>query len=330
MVKYFRNQKIITIFVFLFFLLSVSLSSASAQNTTGSGLSISPTLFELNLKPTQSNKIDINLKNITVDDVNAQAFVNDFTADNLTGSPKIITDPNYISPHSIKRFVNGLQDVPLAKGQQKTVSVTINVPDGTAPGAYYGVIRYKAIPAGANAPAPGQVALSASVGTIVLVTVPGKVKEQIQVRNIHIYSGPHGEHEGIIFFKKPSQAGVEIVNLGNGFSQPFGTVEIKNMYGKIVHTYQLNSTEPKGNILPSSTRIFKDPLKNINQIGRYTITANVTYGTGSQVLTYKNTFWYIPLWLSIIILVVLIVLILIATRAYRSYRQGVKHSYRHR
>ncbi len=330
MVKYLRNiNLLITIVIFGAFL-ATNILPVSAQNTTGSGLSISPTLFELSLKPTQSTNIDINLKNITVDDVNAKAFINDFTADNVTGNPKIITDPSAVSPHSIKRFVGGLADVPLKVGEQKKVSLTVTVPDGTAPGAYYGIIRYKAIPAGANAPAPGQVALSASVGSIVLVTVPGNLKEQIQVHDIHVYSGPHGEHEGIVFFKKPTQVGVEIANLGNGFSQPFGTVEVKNMYGKTAYNYQLNNTQPRGNILPSSTRNFKNPIKNINQIGRYTVTANVTYGTGSQVLVYKKTFWYIPLWLAIIILAALIILVLIILRAFRSYRQGVKHSYRHR
>src|SRR5205807_1977745 len=96
-------------------------------------------------------------------------------------------------PNSIQPFVQGLQDVPLAKGQQKSFVVGLQIPQGTTPGAYYGVIRYRAVPAGTNAPGPGQVALTTSVGTIVLITVPGNIREQVQVAGIHVY---HDDRDG--------------------------------------------------------------------------------------------------------------------------------------
>lgn len=308
-------------------LVIVSALPATAQTPTGSGLSISPTLSEFTLKPGQADKLDINLKNITLNRITAQASTADFESDNVSGNPKIITDPSHVSPNSIRKFILGLENVPLDVGEQKKVTLAIQIPSDIAPGAYFGIIRYKAIPAGETAPGPGEVSLSASVGSIVLITVPGNLREQVQLTAIHVY---RGEREGMLFFEKPTKIGVELRNLGNGFVKPFGTVEIRNMTGKEVYTYQINNTNPRASILPSSNRIFENNIKNISSIGRYTITASVSYGSGSQVLTSKKTFWYIPLWLAAAVAAVLVILIILAFRAYRHYRRESKRAYRRR
>jgi hypothetical protein len=293
------------------------------QSPSGSGLSISPTISELTINPGEANHVTITLKNITVDDVVAKGAVNDFISDNNTGNPQIITDPNIKSPNSIKKFVTNIDDVALAKGQQKTVVLGLEVPKNTTPGAYYGIIRYRAVPKALNTPGPGQVALTASVGTIVLITVPGNVREQVQVKGIHIF---RGAREGSFFIKPPTSIGITITNFGNGFVKPFGTVEVNNTFKKAVTSFQLNNPKQLGNILPNSTRTFSNNIKGVNRIGRYTVLASVSYGSGSQVLTLKKDFWYIPLWLVVIILVVLAGLIFLAVRAYRNYRRGRRHS----
>jgi hypothetical protein len=304
----------------------VPLTSAQ-QAPTGSGLSISPTISEFTIKPGESNIVKITLKNVTVDSVVAQGVINDFTSDGVTGNPKIITDPNFVSPNSIKRFIGTLDNVPLKVGEQKNITVPVNVPSDIAPGAYYGIIRYKAVPTGTAAPAPGQVALTASVGTIVLVTVPGNIRQQVQLTAVHVY---RGSRESSLFFTRPNKVGVEIKNFGNGFVAPFGTVEIQNTFGKAVETLQFNNPKQLGNILPSSNRIFLNGINGIKQPGRYKVTANVAYGAGSQVLTLSKTIWYVPVWLAIAIAAVVLILAFLVYRTYRHYKQDKRHSYRGR
>lgn len=299
--------------------LMLLVSPVLAQQTTpGSGLSISPVLSEFEIQPGQSKKHEITLKNITGGDILAQASVNDFSSDNETGNPRIITDPAKRTPNTIRDFVKGLQDVSLAKGEQTKTSVSLEIPAKTPPGAYYGIIRFKAVPTGTDSPKPGDVALTASVGTIVLITVPGNLREQVQLSEIHVYQG---DNAGTFFLTKPDKTGIEIKNLGNGFAQPFGTIEVTDTFGKKVHSYQLNNTTPRATILPDSTRIFKNPLQNISKPGRYTVTANVAYGSGS-VLVSKKTFWYVPLWLAAVLLAALLVLSAVTYRLYKSGRRG--------
>lgn len=303
----------------------LALAQSANGSPTGSGLSISPTISQYTISPGSTANLKITLKNITVDDVTAQGFVNDFTADGTTGNPKILTNNTEPSPNSIRNFVSGLQNVPLKRGEQKDVSLTLTIPKGTTPGAYYGIVRYKAQPAGPAAPAPGQVALTASVGTIVLITVPGNIHEQVQVKGLHVY---RGGQDGSIFFGAPNSIGVEVANFGNGFIQPFGTVEVHNMFKKNLVSYQLNNPKQPGNILPDSTRVFTHNIKNIDSFGRYTVIASVSWGKGSQVLTLQKTIWLIPKWMVAIFLLIIIALLYVAYRAFRRYRLDAKHSYR--
>lgn len=300
---------------------------AVAQSSKpGSGLSISPLHNQLTLDPGASTSIKITLKNITQNDVVAKAYVNDFTADNDSGNPVIITDPNKQLPTSIKKFVK-TADVPLKVGQKKDVTVPVNIPANATPGAYYGIIRYRAIPAGANAPGQGQVSLSASVGSIVLIQVKGDLKEQAQLSNLKVY---RDNNSGTFFFQKPNAVGVEIRNLGNSFVQPFGKVVVTNTSGKQIYSYELNNAQPRANVLPGSKRTFKDSIKGITKPGRYKVSASISFGDGSNVLVSQKTFWYIPGWLAALILAVLIILILLVFFAYRRYRGAKRHTKRRR
>jgi hypothetical protein len=306
----------------LFFMMS-PLASAQQASPSGSGLSISPTITQLTISPGGTNHVTITLKNITVDDVVAKGEVDDFKADNNTGNPQIITNSTTPGPNSIKKFISTVDDVPLAKGQQKSIVIGLDVPKSATPGAYYGIIRYRAVPKALATPGPGQVALTASVGTIVLVTVPGQIREQVQVNGLHVY---RGSRESSFFVRPPTSIGITITNFGNGFVRPFGTVEVHDVFNKIVATYQFNNPKQLGNILPNSSRTFTNNIKGASKIGRYTVIASVSYGSGSQVLTLQKTFWYVPLWLVILLLLVLATLIFLAVRAYRQYKRGRRHS----
>jgi hypothetical protein len=292
---------------------------------TGSGLSISPTISQYTIAPGGSAAVKITLKNITVDNVTAQGFVNDFTADGTTGNPKILTNNTTPTPNSIRNFVFGLDNLTLQRGEQKNLTIGLQVPKDATPGAYYGIIRFKAVPVGQNAPAPGQVALTASVGTIVLITVPGNIREQVQVKGLHVY---RGGQDGSVFFGSPTSIGVEVANFGNGFIAPFGNVEVRNMFKKTVVSYQLNNPKQPGNILPASSRVFTQNIKGINQIGRYTVIASVSYGKGSQVLSVQKTIWLIPKWVAVLFVLIVAGLLYLAYRSYRRYRSQNKHSYR--
>lgn len=297
----------------------------SAQSSQGgSGLSISPTRTELSLEPGTADQVVVSLKNITSGAVVAKMFVNDFEPDNETGEPKLVVDPERKNAASISGFLSGLTDVTLQPGESRDVTVDVAIPQNAAPGGYYGALRFQAVPANDSGEAStgSEVSLTANLLSLVLIEVPGDIRQKVEVSSVKAYLDSKG---GSFFTTKPNFSGVEIKNQGNSFVKPFGRVTIKNMRGKDIFSYELNNSDPRSNVLPESTRIFKDKLVNVEKKtvngqeiseesspitipGRYTITADVSYGNGGEVFTVKASFWYLPAWFLIVLLGVVVAL----------------------
>lgn len=299
-----------------------ALPVASGQQQTGSGLSISPTRQELTIEAGKADVIHITLKNTANADVTAKAVVNDFESDNVTGEPKILVNAKSDAPTSIKSFLVGLNDVELKKGESKNFDVPVQITKGTTSGVYYGVIRYTAVPKNPESPEGRQVALNASLGLIVLIQVPGNITERLQAVKLSV---DRNDRNGSFFIAPPQHANVTVKNTGNGFTKPFGRVAVTDMQGKQVYSYEMNGTDPRANVLPNSSRVFKDDIKSVNKLGRYTVTANVSYGRGGDILTLKTSFWVLPLWFVIIIAVLFLALltagILLYRRLSKKYRR---------
>jgi hypothetical protein len=209
----------------------------------------------------------------------------------------------------------------LAPGEDKNLTYTISIPSDAPAGAYYGAITYRAVPANQVGPENGQVALTANVASLVLVEVPGDITEKIQITSVKaLQDGKSGS----VFSKAPTKSAITIKNLGNSFAKPFGTVSVTNMSGKQVYSYEINNSTPRSNVLPKTSRAFTDDVKNIKKPGRYTITANISFGSGGEVITQKVSFWVIPVWLIAVIAILLIGIVVGTYTLYR--RQYGSHS----
>ncbi|MBW3569217.1 hypothetical protein KY385_03765 [Candidatus Parcubacteria bacterium] len=293
-----------------------SLALAQQQNEDGgNGLQISPTRTEINLLPGEKKSFSFLLKNITSGEIKAEAVINDFESDGVTGNPQIIVDINERTPTTISNFVSGLQDYDLKPGEEQQVNLTVDVPENAAPGAYFGVVRYLALPKKAISEAERQLALTASVAHLVLIEVTGEINKQIQIESLKMQ---RDNSASSIFFKSPNKAALAIKNLGNGFSRPFGTVTINNMFGKEVFNYEPNNSQPKGVVLPKSSRVFIDSIEGVKTPGRYTATASMAHGNGGEVISYKSSFWYLPAWF---LLAVLVLIALIGGGGYYLYKK---------
>lgn len=316
--KMIQKLKVIVLSV-LFTIMSMPMLTTSAQdNGVGSGLSISPTRTDLVVNAGTSADLSISLKNVTGGLITAKAFMNDFQPDGVSGEPRLITDSSVKSASSIKDFLIGLEDVSLGVDETKELKMKVEVPEDASPGAYYGVIRYQAVPVDENGQESGggQVALTASVGTIVLVEVPGNITQKIEIKSLAAYIG---DNKGRFFTKRPDHVGINIANLGNGFARPFGKVTVTDMFGKQVFTYEMNNTNPRGVVLPSSTRLFKDEVSGLSKPGRYKLTADVSYGNGGEVYSITSTFWYVPAWLIIVLAVLLLAVVGLGFYLFRKF-----------
>lgn len=300
-------RRSISIFIALALLLvGLGVSSINLQaQEGGSGLQISPTRSEIIANPGEQKSFSISIKNITNGELTASAVLNDFESDNVSGTPKLLVDERNRTPYSLSSMLTGLSDVTLKPGEAKEVTLNVNVPGNAAPGAYFGAVRYSVVPKGTSE-SERQIALNASIAHLVFVEVPGDVVQQIRVNSLKMQNEDKAR---TIFFTAPNKSALSVQNLGNGFARPFGTVSISNTFGKQVHSYEVNDNEPRGIVLPNSSRTFTNDISGVKLPGKYTATASVAYGNGGEVVTYKSAFWYLPVWFLLVVLALILVIV---------------------
>jgi hypothetical protein len=281
-------------------------TTSATGNGAGNGMKISPVESELTLNPGQTSTVDVYLTNVTSEVTTFQAIVNDFEASSdESGNPAIILNPNQSAPsHGLKQYVAPIGNVTLNPGQTADVKAVINLPQNIAPGGYFGAIRFA--PASDNA--SKNISLSASVASLILVRVSGKVTEQVTISSFNATS--KGNQRSVFTSKKSIDATVRFQNEGNVQEQPFGKILVENTHGKVISSVSVNDTTPRGNVLPNSIRRFDVPLTGLSSFGKYKIEGNFGYGSDGQLLSATSTFYVIPI--SIIVILLVIVAILIA------------------
>lgn len=315
-----KHKRVVSIAA-AFVLLGTVLTGAVYAQESGNGFQVSPVRVELTVAPGSSEKTTITAINPTSGDINANVVVNDFeAATDESGQPKVIFQADQSAPgNSFKSLVGGdLGSVSIPAGGSVQIPVTITVPDNASPGGYYGAVRLEP-----SVESDKNVNLSASVGTLFLVTVPGDLNESLEL--VEFTAAKDGS-AGRFFIGGGDKIQIitRLKNTGNIHVKPFGRIQIEKN-GEVVEQYEFNNTEPKANVLPDSTRKFVDEVNYSNFFGKYTITANLGYGSAGNLITAKNTFWVVPVWLVVVAVAVLILLVVGAFLLYRKLRQNRKH-----
>lgn len=283
-------------------------SLVRAQNdAAGNGFRISPVRSEYTIEKGASQTLSITIENPTGGNVTARGVVNNFIAsDNESGEPRLILEDNAQQPrNNFKNLVGEIPDIALKPLEKKEIPVNISIPEDASAGGYYGAIRFLPV----DTEGDGNVALTASVGTIVLIRVPGDLEERLNLTQL---SAAQNGGTKSFFTGGDVSVATRLENVGNIHVQPFGKVHVKDMFGKVIHEFELNSTEPRANILPDSIRRFEDEVNKPDRgwFGRYTITANIGYSQGSgDLISASASFWYLPVWFLIVLAVVIVAIV---------------------
>ncbi len=294
---------------------AVSPTGASTGGSPGQGLEISPPVIELSANPGQTVTTSIRVRNFTQGELIAKGKADDFGAGtDETGQPKLLLDETGATRYSLKYWVNGVPDLDLAPGELKTATITISLPANAEPGGHFGVVRFTAVPP--NLSGTG-VALSASIGSLILLKVSGPVTEKVSLAE---FSALQNAKKSSFFEHGPVGFVVRVKNDGTVHEIVQGNIVVKDTFGKTVGTVAVN--DKGGNILPDSIRKFEEQLGQKQLLGVYSATLSMTYSS-SQKLSGKLTFWVVPWKLLLLILLGLVVLVYIARIGLRRYNQNI-------
>jgi hypothetical protein len=277
---------------------------AAPVNNSTNTLKISPVRRDVEVKPGESKKFQTTVTNLTDTDITVRAIENDFIAGDEQGTPALILDEMKSAPsHSLKRYMKPIANVTIPAKGAKTVDVVVTMPKDVKAGGYFGAIRFAPV----STETGGQVNLNTSVASLLLVTVPGKVTEKLNLANFEVQqNGKTGE-----MFGTPDklQLLARFRNEGGVQEGPFGKVSVVQDDKKLVYETDFNNKDPRDMVLPDSTRRWEIPLKNIGTFGHYTVTATFTYGKNNQSIEVSKSFWVIPQTIIIAAVVGLLVLV---------------------
>jgi hypothetical protein len=280
-------------------------ATSTQTNGAANGFQISPVRSELTISKGQSQQVTVTILNPTDSATVAGATVNDFVASSdESGNPRLILNDNLPDPaRDFKSLVGKIPNVTLPPHASKDVTVTISVPSNANSGGYYGAIRFFPTITGKQS----TVGLTASVGTLFLITVPGNLIEKLNLTQLS--AAQNGSATNFITSGKVSVMN-RLDNVGDIHVQPFGKVLVKNMFGKTVTSYEFNNSIPRANILPDSIRKFIDPVSIKSLFGHYTIQESLAYSNGSgNLINATAGFWYLPVWFLLAVAVVVVLLV---------------------
>jgi hypothetical protein len=308
---------------------AVAATSAASTSTTNNAntLKISPVRSDLTAKPGTSAKVDMTVTNLTAAPLMIHPIENDFVQGDETGTPALILDENSYAPtHSLKRFMAPLSNVTIPAHGMQTITLTINVPANAGAGGYYGAVRFAPV----SADGSKSVNLNASAASLVLLTVPGKLVEQLNLTNFDVQQ----KGDTATSFHSPNNLDllVRFENKGNVQSAPFGQVYVKKG-DKVLYTADFNQQQPHDEVLPDGARRWVVPLKDLGKFGKYTIGGTFSYGTTNKSVEITKTIWIIPtayIFGGIFLLVLLALVIFGFITFLRSYKRRILRQSRRR
>lgn len=297
---------------------------APTVSADSAALSIAPKKNYV-IEPGKSVKDTLNIRNLdTSETLNLTLRVVDFTFTDDSGTPKLFLDPS--APQttwSLKPFLTLPKTVSIPPKSSKTLDMSVAIPAGHGAGSYYSAIVYSS-----TSGQGGNVGLSASGVTLVFTNIPGKVKEDLQLKKFGAYDETAKSYK-FITTTKPQHVAYTLENKGNVTEAPVGQIKLKHMF--IGGEISIDNINPSSSLaLIGQTRTFKSCIElkeaevtlngersRSNECkepflwpGLYTVSLDLFYGQNgnpTNEITKTASFWYLPLWFIIAVLILVAV-----------------------
>ncbi len=289
-------QRQLTKIIFGAFIFALIPNIVSAQEIRG--LEVAPFLIELDVAKGGTVESHIDLINHSTNPLVITASPRDFLPGE-DGQPQFVPDPQKNNPtFSLSSWVklSTPETFTVNPGQLVTVNFSVNPPKDAEQGTHYGALLFSY----SGKLSEGSVSeVNQSVGTILLVYY-GQGRENGSVRS--------ASDKKFVFSPDKVTFTERFSNTGNVHVKPKGEVKIKNMFGQIVSTPQIN--RDAANILPLSERTFITSwFPSSFSFGRYTAQTVLVYGRGKLEAKDTVVIWVLPWYLDLIVIFVVALLL---------------------
>ena len=291
-------------------------------------LTLTPPRIELTANPGETVTAKMTLIN---EHATAESYYSSFA--NFEASGESGT-PSFVDPHDdLGTWMHVPESLTIVGGGSQDVMVSIAVPKDATPGGHFAAVFWGTQP---KNPVPGQVAVGAKTGSLVLLHINGATKEAGGL--IEFDTLDH-----IRFYTAlPVSFYYRFQNNGGDRIAPKGDLVMRDTIGLTADRVPGNPVD--GNVLPQSTRrietawVGRDGAKGLIPdgffdaalyelhnfaFGRYGAHLELAYGTKGEKTNSVIHLWVFP-WQLILIIVLLFLIIFFGTRgAIRHYNKWV-------
>lgn len=286
------KRKAILLLVAIVLLAGITASYISIHaQQENNGLSVHPSNFNITANPGQTITNTVTLDNLTSDTVTIQAQLKNFTARGEQGGVTLTQDD---TTYALAKWITITPStVTLSPHTSEKYTFTITTPYNAEPGGHFGSIVFATVPPPASKGVGA--ALSQQVASLILLEIPGNVKEQADVVSFAT-DKPFYEFGPVNFTTR-------VQNNGDIHIQPSGAILVKGMFGQT-----FNVPIQQLNVLPNAVRIIPATLPNHWLIGKYNATLVSVYGSHGEQLSATTEFYAFPVRYGLIALGILIIL----------------------
>ncbi len=264
--------------------------------------------------------------------------IQNFESQDESGNPHFTTRKEDLST-----WVSVQESVTVGPGQTVEVPISIAIPSQVDPGGHFAAVFFQTTPPNTDS---GSVALSAKLGTLILLRVNGDFVQDATILEFG------AKDKKRIFSQLPIYFYYRFQNVGDDHLKPVGDVLITNMIGRLSKILPANPVD--GSVLPKSVRRFETvwatsgkPIEqglnpqivqpngsgffnavkyqwNNFTFGKYTATLKVVYGTKElKSEKVKYTFWVIPWQLTLVTLIALVIIIVCGRFGLKRYNRYI-------
>lgn len=255
-------------------------------------LTISPPLKEFLVDPGTTVNGQVLIKNDEKQNLQITLTTQNFEAGGEKGEPRFID----LAGDLASWISFGQKEFVLAPRRAKEIRYGISIPVDAPPGGHFSGILINAKSA-EDAISESGAQVENQLASLILLKVSGNVVEEGKLKEFFVIRQPPTGGVDRNDNRERAEFSIRFENLGNVFLKPYGTIRIKNWFGKQIA--ELGVNDLGSNVLPKSGRRFdvtwedNDARSGVRKIffGKYTADLEVFYGAENKKEIASLQFW---------------------------------------
>lgn len=291
----------------MFAILGLGLLFPVSAKAVSQGIQISPINYSYEINAGNSVNAQFVISNITDQPMNYVLETENFSDVSDEGAPSFGgVNEQELGVTTLKDWINiavADKEGTIAPGDKKMISFSIDIPVGADPGGHYAALFAKQV---AKTP-EGKTILGVQnrVGSLVLVTVPGKVTNTAEITSFTYTK---------FFWKDPAQFSMKVKNTGTIHYDSTAKVTLTSLLGK-----KTEIDLGKHTLIPKFSRDYSGTWAKNFPFGYYKVSATATDGSDNLITT-TGVLWALPIMIVIPVVILLILVIWIIVYLRRHLR----------